>query len=124
MQQARDVEGKTFSLFGKEDYTQREVAEFVADITMLHPRLVNVPLSIGRKVAKLAGEFPNPPATEDEMVLLASDVVPPSPEQLEAEGIGTLQDLGIDPTSMERAAFSYLHRFRPGGHFTIVSGYH
>jgi len=121
---APDVEGKTYTLFGKEDYTQREVAEFVADITTLHPRLVNLPVSIARKIGKAVGFFPYPVITEDEVIHAATDIVPPSPEQLEAENIGTLHDLGIEPTSMERAAFSYLHRFRPGGHFTIVSGYY
>lgn len=35
-----------------------------------------------------------------------------------------MSDLNLTPVSMDRVAFEFLHRFRPGGHFTIVKGYH
>jgi hypothetical protein len=35
-----------------------------------------------------------------------------------------IQDLGIEPASMDKVAFDFLHRFRRGGHFTQVEGYH
>lgn len=35
-----------------------------------------------------------------------------------------LADLNIEPASMDRVAFDFLHRFRPGGHFVLVEGYH
>ena len=40
------------------------------------------------------------------------------------KGYLDLSDLNITPVSMDRVAFEFLHRFRPGGHFTIVKGYH
>lgn len=36
----------------------------------------------------------------------------------------TFKDLDMEPASMDKAAFDYIHRFRPGGHFTLVQGYH
>ena len=36
----------------------------------------------------------------------------------------TFKDIDIQPASMDKVAFDFLHRFRPGGHFTIVKGYH
>jgi hypothetical protein len=38
--------------------------------------------------------------------------------------ICTFEDLNIHPNSMDRRAFDYLHRFRKGGHFVLVKGYH
>lgn len=45
---------------------------------------------------------------------------------LPKEGAGylTLQDLGVQATSMDKVAFEFLHRFRKGGHFTLTEGYH
>ena len=35
-----------------------------------------------------------------------------------------LSDLGIEPVSMDKTAFDFLHRFRKGGHFVLAKGYH
>ena len=32
--------------------------------------------------------------------------------------------LGVEPTHMEAIAFQWLHRFKEGGHFKEVEGYH
>ena len=50
---------------------------------------------------------------------LQEDVLP-----VQGRGWLGLADLDIEPTSMDRVAFEYLHRFRPGGHFSLVEGYH
>jgi hypothetical protein len=36
----------------------------------------------------------------------------------------TLDYFDIKPTRIEDVAFSYLHRYREGGHFARVRGYH
>lgn len=36
----------------------------------------------------------------------------------------SMSDLELTPVSMDRVAFEFLHRFRPGGHFQLVKGYH
>jgi hypothetical protein len=41
-----------------------------------------------------------------------------------ADKILTMEDLGIIATPIEKKAFSYLYRFRTGGHFTMAEGYH
>lgn len=50
---------------------------------------------------------------------LREDVLP----QLNKGYLG-MQDLDLTPVSMDRVAFEFLHRFRPGGHFQLVKGYH
>ncbi len=36
----------------------------------------------------------------------------------------TFNDVGVTPASMDKMAFDYMHRFRAGGHFQLVKGYH
>ena len=57
--------------------------------------------------------------------------VPPQIAQLREDvlpqqdkGYLGMQDLDLTPVSMDRVAFEFLHRFRPGGHFQLVKGYH
>lgn len=40
------------------------------------------------------------------------------------QGYLGLADLNIEAAAMDRVAFDFLHRFRPGGHFVLVEGYH
>ena len=40
------------------------------------------------------------------------------------EDVLTFADFGMAPTPIEKVAFSYLHRYREGGHFIIAQGYH
>ena len=42
----------------------------------------------------------------------------------ENKNIFHFSDLNIEPTAMDKQAFEFLHRFRPGGHFKVVEGYH
>lgn len=111
--------GRTFQLVGPAEYTYKEIAEFVSDVTTVKKPLIDVPV----KGAALAGSFVEqliaPVLTEDGVAQLQEDNAKrDDPTML------TLADLNIEPTSMDKAAFDFLHRFRPGGHFTLVSGYH
>jgi len=70
--------------------------------------LVNIPLGVARIQAKFAELLPNPPLTQDQLILLQRDNVV-------AAGALTLAELGIKPAAIEALVPAYLARFRPGG---------
>lgn len=75
------------------------------------------------KTAELAGkvveQMISPVLSVDMVAQLQEDVV-----AKDDKAFLTLGDLGVEQTNMDRLAFDYLHRFRKGGHFTLVKGYH
>lgn len=115
----KKFEGKTFQLAGPAEYTFKEIVEFVGDITTVKKPLVNVPV----QAATLAGTFTeqmiSPVLTADHVAQMLEDVV----EKKDTDML-TFKDLNMQPQSMDKLAFDFLHRFRPGGHFEMVKGYH
>lgn len=93
--------------------------EFVQDVTFHRRALVDVPESAAQFVASIVDNFPSPILSKDAIPQLLEDVV-----AKEDPNLGTLKDLNIESSSLDQHAFDYLHRFRPGGHFTLVKGYH
>lgn len=113
-------EGQTFQLAGPAEYSYKELAEFVQDITMMKRPLVDVPASAFSLLAAGIELLPAPWITPDLIKLMQQDVLlKPS-----SSGFLTFDDLGMEPASVDKEAFNYLHRFRKGGHFTMVEGYH
>jgi NADH dehydrogenase (ubiquinone) 1 alpha subcomplex subunit 9 len=122
-------EGRTIDCFGPEDYTYKEISEFVYDITMQDPTVVDVPKSVAKLTAKVAQYQGTPMLTPDLVELWAEDFAPGKTQdeydaQTAADKIYTLKDLGVKPVPIEKVAFNYLHRFRKGGHFSLAKGYH
>jgi len=120
-------EGKTVHVFGPEDYTYKELAAFVYDITGQDPRLWELPKVTVRHFATLTQFQPiNPWLTPDLVELWSEDCIAPMTQHEYANqtDIIPLTDMGLKQTPMEKVAFSYLHRFRTGGHFMLSSGYH
>lgn len=115
----QEFKGDTFQLFGPADYTYKEVAEFVMDITMINRPMLDAPIQAAELAAKFLGEAPNPLLTPDMLEQLLEDVMPDTSGRWK-----TLGDLDIEATSMDKVAFDYLHRFREGSHFSQVEGYH
>jgi NADH dehydrogenase (ubiquinone) 1 alpha subcomplex subunit 9 len=111
--------GATVQLCGPAEYTYKEVVEFVSDVTTVKKPLVDVPESAALLAGRFIQETVTPILTEDHIAQLKEDVV-----AVEGSSMLTIQDLGIEPQSMDKVAFDFLHRFRPGGHFTLVGGYH
>jgi NADH dehydrogenase (ubiquinone) 1 alpha subcomplex subunit 9 len=111
--------GATVQLCGPAEYTYKEVVEFVTDVTTVKKPLVDVPESAALFAGRFIQETVTPILTEDHVAQLKEDVV-----AVEGSSMLTMQDLGIEPQSMDKVAFDFLHRFRPGGHFTLVGGYH
>ncbi|GMI42639.1 hypothetical protein TeGR_g5046, partial [Tetraparma gracilis] len=130
--------GERIDVQGEKDYTYEELASFVYDITEQVPTLQGVPEEILIPLAAAWGKLPNPMINEELVKLWADDYLSDdlacpteapegaTPEELKAMagGVLTLENLGIKPTPIETIAFSYLHRFKAGGHFIHVDGYH
>jgi NADH dehydrogenase (ubiquinone) 1 alpha subcomplex subunit 9 len=127
---APDVfEGKTIDCFGPSDYSYKELAEFVYDITQQDPTVLDVPKDIALKIASGVQYMGKPMLTPDLVQLWSEDFIPTmTQEEYDAQPqknkIYTLKDLGIKPVPIEKIAFNYLHRFRKGGHFAVAPGYH
>jgi NADH dehydrogenase (ubiquinone) 1 alpha subcomplex subunit 9 len=122
-------EGRTVDCFGPQDYSYKELAAFVYDITGQEPSILDVPRETGGTIAKGLNLMGTPILTPDMVEMWSEDFIPSmTQEEYDAqptkEKIFTLKDLGIDSVPMEKIAFNYLHRYREGGHFSLEKGYH
>ena len=81
-------------LGGPRVYTYREILETVLDYRGRRRVLLPIPFAIWMLQARLLALLPNPPLTEDQVVLMRDDNVV-------GEGIVTLDDLGITPRDLE-----------------------
>lgn len=119
MQNYEVYQGRDFQLVGPAVYSYRELAEFVSDVTLMDPVLIDMPLPVARLASAVANQLISPVGSVDMVQQMLEDVVEKSDPNL----LG-LKDLGIEPTSLDQVAFDYLARFRKGGHFRLVQGYH
>jgi NADH dehydrogenase (ubiquinone) 1 alpha subcomplex subunit 9 len=119
VQRAEEFRGDTFQLAGPAEYTYKEVAEFVQDVTTVKKPLVDVPEFAAMAAGRFLDETIAPLLTPDQVIMMKEDCV-----LKEDRSLKTFADLGMEPSSMDKYAFDFLHRFRPGGHFTQVQGYH
>ena len=122
-------EGKTVDCFGPEDFSYKELAEFVIDITGQKPSLLSVPKPIMMTAAKILKWERFPLVTPSLSEIWSEDFLPAMTKegyeaQVGVDKILTMENFGIKPTPIEKQAFNYLHRFRKGGHFGYVEGYH
>jgi len=126
-----EFEGRDVDVFGDADYTYRELAQMVYDITEQKPSMVDFPkkyLKAATKVLQFQTLGQGPMLTPDLVELWSEDYVAPMTQeeydaQPRADKILTMKDLGIEATPIEKIAFAYLHRFRTGGHFSGTEGY-
>ena len=123
VQNPRQFGGKTFELEGGRDFTYKELAEFVYDVTGQTTSMVDVPKEVVGLVSKVTGLQPFPTLTSDQVELWSQDFVS-KPQAEGSEEILGFDVLGMETTKIERVAFSYLHRFRTGGHFAMTEGWH
>lgn len=119
VQRNSEFQGATFELAGPAEYTYREIVEFVQDVATVSKPIVAMPEGAARFTGRLLNNMIEPWLTEDKVAKLYEDCVPSG-----AAEVKTLADLHIEPNSMDKYAFDFLHRFRPGGHFAMVQGYH
>ena len=81
--------------------------------------IVSFPSWLSIAAGTAMDQLMHPWVTRDEVVRMMQHNV-----AMEDKSLLTLADLGIEPVSMERVAFDYLGRYRVGGHFAEVEGYH
>ena len=80
---------------------------------------MEIPEFVAMAAGKVLNETIEPLLTEDQVIQMKEDCVLSADPKLK-----TFADLNMEPSSMDKYAFDFLHRFRPGGHFTQVEGYH
>jgi uncharacterized protein YbjT (DUF2867 family) len=103
-----DAVGRTYELGGPRTMTFREVLRFILDTTGHRRPMVELPDALVKLQVTLGKLLPNPPLTEDQLLMLRRDnVVSP--------GAAGLAELGINPKAVEAVVPGYLTRFRTGG---------
>jgi NADH dehydrogenase len=113
------TEGHVFELGGPRIYSFRELFHIVAKETGRHPRYLPIPSWIAAIMGAFLGLLPNPILTLDQVRTLRRDNVVGA--GADAPDIGTLADLGIEPTALEAILLSYLWRFRKTGQFETLA---
>jgi len=100
--------GRIFELGGPRVMTMREVLRYVLAVTRRRRTLVTLPEGLVRLQARLGEWLPNPPLTRDQLLMLHRDNVV-------AEGMPGLPELGIEAKAVEAVVPAYLALYRPGG---------
>lgn len=103
-----EAAGRTFELAGPRAATFRALMEYMLQLIGRRRPVVEMPAGLARLQARLTAWLPNPPLTQDQIILLRKDNVP-------SGNLPGLAELGIAPTSLEAILPSYLTRFREGG---------
>eukprot|EP00616_Rhizochromulina_sp_CCMP1243_P016761 CAMPEP_0118973840 /NCGR_PEP_ID=MMETSP1173-20130426/10935_1 /TAXON_ID=1034831 /ORGANISM="Rhizochromulina marina cf, Strain CCMP1243" /LENGTH=362 /DNA_ID=CAMNT_0006923535 /DNA_START=65 /DNA_END=1153 /DNA_ORIENTATION=- len=118
-QNPEDLAGQTVELAGPADYTRAELAEFVKDVTRRNYRIAPLPAPVFTAVASMVESLPTPYLMKDFAERWSVD------EVLEPkDGVLTFDDFEVEPATVEKIAFQFLHRYRKGGHFVYAQGYH
>jgi NADH dehydrogenase (ubiquinone) 1 alpha subcomplex subunit 9 len=112
-------QGDTFQIAGPAEYSYKEINEFVMDVTGVRKPMIDIPDFMAEATGSFLQELPTPAITTDQIAQMKEDNIVEKNSDMKV-----LQDLGIEPSSMDKYAFDFLHRFRPGGHFTLTQGYH
>jgi uncharacterized protein YbjT (DUF2867 family) len=114
------TQGRTYELGGPAVYTLRDILELVAKTTERKRMWVPIPFFVLNLGAALTGWLPYAPITLDQARLLRKDnVVKAGPD---ASSVGTLKDLGVQPTAVEAVLETYLYPYRPTGQYAEPRG--
>lgn len=110
--------GKTYELGGPRIYTFKELMRFIIEETDRKRLLVPLPYFAADFMGffgEIAGALPfvEPFLTRDQAKLLRVDNVVGAG----GEGLGTIEDLGVSPVSVEAIVPTYLERYRRNGQF-------
>ncbi len=110
--------GQTYDLAGPEEYSLREVVEYVFEVTRAEaPVVASLTPAMADALGFAVQQLPNPLVTRDRFQRWSADVVLD-----EMAPTKRLADLGIEASSMEQPGFTFLHRFRSGSHFVDLPG--
>eukprot|EP00516_Mucochytrium_quahogii_P008269 CAMPEP_0203756302 /NCGR_PEP_ID=MMETSP0098-20131031/9598_1 /ASSEMBLY_ACC=CAM_ASM_000208 /TAXON_ID=96639 /ORGANISM=" , Strain NY0313808BC1" /LENGTH=351 /DNA_ID=CAMNT_0050648131 /DNA_START=281 /DNA_END=1339 /DNA_ORIENTATION=- len=104
--------GENFNLSGTNEYTTKEVYEYVMHVLRMQRSFVDVPDAVAEKATWVMDKLPNPYFTTDQVKLAHQDAVRPQP------GDKTFSDLGIDKIAdFESKAELFFGFRRQGSHF-------
>ena len=127
----QDFQGSTVLLGGPETYSYKEIIDYVLEVANLEQRVqVGVPTPIMEIICKLNQLGMNPTFTEDNLLQMLEDNTITEERKRAAaahsasSAVYSFADLGITPTDMRKVSYDFLHRFRSGGHFRRIQGYH
>lgn len=111
------INSEIFEFVGDEEYTYKEIADYVFDVTKREGSLINLPLPAAQLIGKFCEQFPSPVFTEDWAIRLGMD-------QVKTSSLPGLRELDVEPSKLEKEAPHFMIKFKQGGHFAEVSGYH
>jgi len=103
-----DAAGSIYELGGPRVWTFHELLAYVLKETGRRRRMVEVPMGLAGLQARFMELLPGKPLTRDQLLMLSRDNVV-------AEGMPGLPELGVVPTPVELVVPGYLRRFQPGG---------
>ena len=112
-----EAQGRVYELGGPRTYTFKELLNFILEATYRKRFLVPLPFfaaTILGQLFEIAAILPfvQPLLTRDQVKLLKSDNV------VNTDGtVGTIEDLGVKPETVEAIVPNYLVRYRRGGQF-------
>ncbi|MDZ4738595.1 MAG: hypothetical protein SGJ03_01665 [Alphaproteobacteria bacterium] len=107
--------GKTFELGGPAVYSLKDLLEFIATTTGRKRKFFPFPSFVLEPLVALFGWLPFSPITLDQARLLRKDnIVKAGPD---AAAVGTITDLGVQPTALEAVVPGYLYTYRPTGQY-------
>jgi NADH dehydrogenase len=114
------TQGRTYELGGPAAYTLKEILELVAKTTERKRMWVPIPFFLLDLGAALTGWLPYAPITLDQARLLRKDNVVKA--GADAANVGTIADLGVQPTAVEAVLETYLYPYRPTGQYAEPRG--
>lgn len=112
--------GKTYELGGPAVYTFKELLAFIARVTGRKRTFIPIPFFLLDIAAAFTGWLPFAPVTLDQARLLRVDNVVKAGADKAA--VGTIADLGVQPTALEAIVPGYLSTYRRAGQFAAPRG--
>ncbi|KAL1922579.1 uncharacterized protein VTP21DRAFT_10118 [Calcarisporiella thermophila] len=110
MLNAESTIGKTFELYGSQEYTYKQIWDLIADLSKRQPKEVHIPVPLAKAVATVLDKLPWPVLSPDQITrALISDE--PS------ANAHTFADLLIEPHRLEDVAIQFVRRFRSSNYF-------
>lgn len=112
--------GRVYELGGPVAYTLKDLLAYIARVTERKRAFLPIPFFMLDLTAALTGWLPFAPVTLDQARLLRVDNVVKAGK--DAANVGTLEDLGVQPTSIDAVVPSYLYAYRRTGQYAEPRG--
>ena len=114
---------------GPDEFTTRQLIEHVLEVGDMTDRtLVSLPKQAIQMYCKFTEMGMSPAFTLDNLEQMLEDNIITNDMKLKMKldnsNTFSFDDLGMTPLSVEKMSYDFLHRFRSGGHFARIQGYH